>query len=88
MSIFDDLGKKVNKAAKVVGEKSGELVEAGKIKVETEKIEHEINKLYKELGINTYSLYKEGNLTQEALMGILSKLDEEKEKLKNISINK
>ncbi|MFZ7120673.1 MAG: hypothetical protein ACOWWH_06960 [Eubacteriaceae bacterium] len=87
MSIFDDLGKKVNKAAKVVGEKSGELVEAGKTKVETEKIEHEINKLIKELGINTYSLYKEGNLTQEALIEILVKLDEKKAKLENILNN-
>ena len=76
MSFLDDLGKKVNQAAKVVGEKSGELMEAGKAKVELEKTEHELNKLYKELGNKVYINFKDSSISQEELEGLISKIDE------------
>lgn len=76
MSLLDDLGKKVNKAAKVVGEKSGELMETGKLKVDLEKTEHELNKLYKELGFKAYTNYKDSSVSQEELQELLVKIDE------------
>ncbi|MFZ7133878.1 MAG: hypothetical protein ACOWWR_16140 [Eubacteriales bacterium] len=81
MSFFDDLGKKVNQTAKVVGEKSGKLVEAGKTKVEIEKIEHEMNKLYKELGMKIYINYKDSSVPQEDIEELLNKIDTANSKL-------
>ena len=93
MEFFEDLGKKIGEAAKVVEEKSKELVGIGKINFEIGKEEAEIKKLYTQIGEAFYRAYSKGEEMGERIEKLcdevsshISKIEELKEKRKNIKL--
>ena len=81
MSKFlNNLGDKFNKFSK----KSGEVVEATKLKVEISKIKSDIKEMKSDLGEIVYSLY-DGQLEDEGQVGNLcSQIKQSEEKIKDI----
>lgn len=55
----EQASKKAGEIAQVVGEKTGQLVDAAKKKIEIEKIEYALSKKYKELGKAYYEAKKQ-----------------------------
>lgn len=58
--IFDTIKDVVSDAAQVVGKKSGELIEASKIKYAVFELKGEIRKLYNEIGKLEYQSFADG----------------------------
>ena len=54
MDFFDDLGKKIGRTAKVVGDKSQSLIEMGKLNVQIGREEATLKDLYHKLGLVVY----------------------------------
>ncbi|SHE31285.1 hypothetical protein [Alkalibacter saccharofermentans] len=89
MGFIDDFNRKANEAAKKVGEKSEELIESGKIRIEIEKAELKLGRIYKELGNKLYILYKEGEIAvDERLIEHCNKIDDLKEKIEDLESKK
>ncbi|NTW73043.1 MAG: hypothetical protein HGA49_12495 [Eubacteriaceae bacterium] len=87
MGFLDDIGKKASQAAKAIGEKSEELIEEGKTRVEIEKTEYEMKKQFKELGSKVFLLHKSGLILDESLSVNLKALDELERKLSALEID-
>lgn len=80
--IISDLKKTAISAA----QKTGELVEIGKLKLAASNIKGKINDLYKDLGLALYTAEKQGNEDAEVLRNIIGDIDrlfEELAKLEN-----
>lgn len=60
MSLLKNLGDKAKSTAKIVGNKSQDLVEVGKIKVQITQLESDIKKLKSEIGEVVYNTYEKG----------------------------
>lgn len=59
-SVFDTVKSVLTDAAQVVGQKSGELIDASKTKYAIFELKKEIKKLYSEIGKMEYQSYIEG----------------------------
>ncbi len=70
-----DKSKLEQKASKIV-QKSGDMVESGKIKLNITNLEKEINSLKSELGNTLYNAFKAGNNAESELTAICNKIDE------------
>ena len=60
MSLLKNLGNKALNTAKVVGSKSQDIMEIGKLKMKISQIEGEIKKLKGEIGEVVYNAYVNG----------------------------
>ncbi|SHJ34007.1 hypothetical protein [Lutispora thermophila] len=60
MSLLKDLGNKALNTAKAVGNKSQDMMEIGKLKLQIAQIEGEIKKLKTEMGDMVYNAYANG----------------------------
>ena len=60
MSFLKHLGEKATRTAKMVGNKSSDLVETGKLKMQISQIEGDIKKVKAEIGETVYSAYENG----------------------------
>lgn len=57
MDLFKNLGEKAKSTAKTVGEKSSDLVETGKLKMEVSQLEGDIRRLKTDIGNLFYNAY-------------------------------
>ncbi|MBF7097191.1 hypothetical protein [Alkalibacter mobilis] len=87
MGILDDFGKKAEEAAKIIGEKSEEILDAGRKKIEIQKIELDIKDKFRFLGKTVYNQWEKGLLLNQEEMEELclqiQKMVETRESLKN-----
>ncbi|NLM44137.1 MAG: hypothetical protein GX201_09025 [Clostridiales bacterium] len=60
MSLLKNLGNKALNTAKVVGSKSQDMMEIGKLKMQISQVEGEIKKLKSEIGEVVYNAYANG----------------------------
>lgn len=88
-SIFDTFFDKAKDVADAATKKTGELVEMSKYKLESVKINNEIEKIYQRLGASVYSMIKGGYDNQELVEGLTEEIDELLMRLEavNIKIN-
>ncbi|KUG03281.1 hypothetical protein ASZ90_019380 [hydrocarbon metagenome] len=70
-----DKSKLEQQASKIV-QKSGDMVESGKIKLNITNLEKEINSLKSGLGNTLYNAFKAGNNAEAELTAICNQIDE------------
>lgn len=75
-SLFDTFFEKAKDVADVATKKTGEIVEISKHKLESVKINNEIEKLYQKLGNSVYSMIKGGYDNHELVEGLTEEIDE------------
>lgn len=77
MDLFKNLGEKAKQTAKVVGEKSSDIVESGKLKMQISQLENEIRRLKTDIGQFFYEAYTEAsNLPNEEIVSICEEIKE------------
>ncbi len=92
MSFLKNLGTKAASAAKVVGNKSQEVVEVGKLKIQISQEEGDIKKLKSEIGEVVFNAYANGEESpSEQIAGLcdtivakLKEIEEIKEKIQEV----
>ncbi|MCH4886793.1 zinc ribbon domain-containing protein [Acidaminobacter sp. JC074] len=72
MGFLDDLGKSLNK----VGQKTSEMANEAKLKLEITKNKSNIDKKYEELGARIYFLAKENMEPDESVATIIEEIDQ------------
>jgi len=86
MSFLKNLGNKAKEAATVVGSKSQDMVEVGKLKMSISTLESDIKKLKLEIGELAYDAHAK---TQEFPMDLIEKINSDIDgKLKEIDVLK
>lgn len=71
----------LKKTAKNAAQKTGEIVEIGKLKLAIQDTKGKINDLYKELGESLYAARKDGNDDADSIEKIIEEIDAMYEKL-------
>ncbi len=76
MSILKNLGNKAMSTAKVVGSKSLEMVEVGKLKIQINQLESDITKLKTEIGEIVYNAQtNEQELDEEQIVSLCNNIN-------------
>lgn len=76
MSLLKNLGNKAMSTAKVVGSKSQEMVEVGKLKIQINQLESDITKLKTEIGEIVYNSHaNEQVLDEEQIVTLCNNID-------------
>lgn len=75
-SFFDAFVEKARDVADAATKKTGEIVEISKYKLESVKINNEIEELYEQLGSAVYSMVKGGYDNPELIEGLTEDIDE------------
>ena len=76
MSILKNLGNKAMSTAKVVGSKSQEMVEVGKLKIQINQLESDITKLKTEIGEIVYNAQSnEQELDEEQIVSLCNNIN-------------
>ena len=60
MDLFKNLGDKAKSTAKIVGEKSSDLMEVGKLKMSISQLENDIRRAKTDIGNIFYNAYANG----------------------------
>jgi len=82
MSFLKDIGSKAKEAATVVGAKSQDMVEVGKLKMKITGIEGDIKKLKTEIGDLTYAAHvKSEEFSMEEIEKIHEDIDSKLEEI-------
>ncbi|MGI6141885.1 MAG: hypothetical protein ACOYEH_09190, partial [Caldicoprobacterales bacterium] len=81
VEIFQDLGRTIEQVARQVGEKSEEVWEAGKLKIEIFKQEDAIRKLYRKIGEQVSAQYSKGQQYDERTNEFCAEIQERKKKI-------
>ncbi len=76
MSNFDSFIDKAREVADVAVQKTGEIVEISKVRLQAIKINHNIQRAYERLGSIYYDSVKFGADSQELLDGCVREIDE------------
>ncbi|MFY9214932.1 MAG: hypothetical protein ACOXZT_04220 [Tissierellaceae bacterium] len=92
MDVIKDFGDKAMTTAKVVGEKTLDLVEIGRLKLQVSRLENEIRRLKTKIGNAFYHAYSErADLNEgeiiaicEEIKGKYSEIEELKSKIEEI----
>ena len=85
MNFWDDISRKISQGTKAVTQKSGELFEIAKVKMDVASEKEKINDLYEEIGKFIYSDYKKGNVKQEEIIEKCHLIDELNYKVKMLN---
>jgi len=85
MSIWDDIGKKVSQGTKILSQKSSEVFEVTKVKLDIAAEKDRINKLYEEIGKAVYENYKAGNPKSPDVTDKCQLIDEIEYKIKKLN---
>lgn len=81
MEIFQDLGRTIEQVARQVGEKSEEVWEAGKLKIEILRQEDAIRKLHRKIGELISTQYSKGEQYDEQTNEFCAEIQERKKKI-------
>lgn len=92
MDLFKNLGDKAKSTAKIVGEKSSDLVEIGKLKVNISQLENDIRRAKTDIGNIFYNAYaNSGDIPNEAIISLCEEIKDKydeigelKEKVENL----
>lgn len=85
MSLLKNLGDKAASTAKKVGNKSSDLVETGKLKMQISQIEGDIKKNKAEIGEVVYNAYANGlDSPSEEVLKICSSIKEKNTEIEEI----
>jgi len=94
MDIFKELSEKAKTTAKIVGEKSSDIVEVGRLRIQINNLENDIRRTKTEIGQLFYKAYAEDEeIPGEKILALCEEIKEKyaeiedlKEKIENISI--
>lgn len=75
-TFFDEVVEKARIVADAAGKKTGELVELSKYKIDSIRINNDIEKLYRQLGQAVYSMVKGGYDNHDLVEGLTEEIDE------------
>lgn len=75
-SFWDDICFRAKDVADAAAQKTGELYELSKYKIESVRINNEMKELYAELGEAVYSMMKSGYENRDLLEGLAEEIDE------------
>ena len=84
-SIFDSIFEKAKGVADTAAKKTGELVELSKYKIESVRINNEIEKLHQKLGSVVYLMVKGGYENRDLIEGLSEEIDENMMRLEAIN---
>lgn len=77
MDLFKNFGEKAKSTAKIVGEKSSDLVETGKLKMQVSQLENDIRRLKTNIGNSFYNAYSERTeLPEEEIVSLCEEIKE------------
>jgi RNA polymerase subunit RPABC4/transcription elongation factor Spt4 len=85
MSLWDDISRKVTKGTKVVSQKSGELIEVTKIRLDMASEKDKIRKLYEDIGKAVYSSRKDGVRRESEIEANCQLIDEIQYKIRRLN---
>ena len=94
MDLFKDLSEKAKTTAKLVGEKSSDMVEVGKLRIQISNLENDIRRTKTEIGQIFYNAYvDDGDIPGEEIVSLCeeikvkySKIEEVKDRIDSINI--
>lgn len=94
MDLFKELSEKAKNAAKIVGEKSSDVLEIGKLRIQISNLENDIRRAKTEIGQIYYNAYANGNdISNERILSICkeievkySEIEEIKHKIDSINL--
>jgi len=72
--LLDKIGKAASEAANMAGNKAGELIEVGKLKNRISSQKQEAGLAMKEIGEYYYSLYLNGQVDDDKVIGICDRI--------------
>jgi len=76
MNFWDELSRKLSQGTKTLSQKSGELFEIAKVKLDVASERDKIGRLYEEIGKTVYEEYKRGGLKEKSVMDKCQLIDE------------
>lgn len=85
MGFIDNISKKVSKGTKAIGQKSGEIFEVTKIKLDIASEKDKLEKYYEDIGKIIYKSYKEGNMEIPEVSDKCQLIDEIQQKVKSLN---
>ncbi|HZJ57645.1 MAG TPA: hypothetical protein VFD89_05325 [Clostridia bacterium] len=86
MEFFEDLGKKVGETVKVIGDRSHQVLEIGRINIEIGKEEASIKRLYTQIGEAVYRAHTKGDETAEVIDNLCQEIAERWNRVKEFKI--
>ncbi len=81
---LDKIGKAASEAANMAGNKAGELIEVGKLKNRISSQKQEAGLAMKEIGEYYYSLYLDGQVEDEKVVGLCDRIKACNEEIANL----
>ncbi|NLJ66744.1 MAG: hypothetical protein GX340_05465 [Clostridiales bacterium] len=84
MEFLEDLGQKVGETVKVIGDKSQQVIEIGRINIEIGKEEASIKKLYAKVGEAVYRAHSKGDDTAEIIDDLCQEIGERWNRIKEL----
>jgi peptidoglycan hydrolase CwlO-like protein len=81
MDFFNGLSKTLSDAAKIVEEKSGEFLEAGRLNIEIFKEEDAVRRSYRKIGELVYKAFEKGESYEGKAEELCSDIQERKKKI-------
>jgi hypothetical protein len=85
MSFWDDIGKKVAQGTKIISQKSGEVFEITKVKLDIAAEKDKMAKLFEEIGRTIYENYKSDNLKSTDVVDKCQLIEEIEYKIKKLN---
>lgn len=85
MNFWDDLGRKVSKGTKTFSQKSVEIFEIAKVKLDIASEKDKIGRLYEEIGKSVYRDYKQGSLKEKQTTDKCKAIDELNRKIDRLN---
>lgn len=87
MSLLKNLGDKAVSTAKMVGNKSSDLVETGKLKMQISQIEGDIKKMKAEIGEIIYNAYANGlDSPSDEILKLCTSINEKYSEIEGIKV--
>ncbi|MGI6537005.1 MAG: hypothetical protein ACOX22_01390 [Caldicoprobacterales bacterium] len=88
MEIFDELSRSVKQAAKQVEEKTGELIEIGKLNIEIFRLEDARRRLYRKIGEQICKEFAEGQAFSEIVNTLCLEVQEKNKLIDEYRVKK
>jgi len=85
MGFIDDISKKISKGTRIIGQKSGEVFEVTKVKLDIASERDKLEKLYEDIGKMVYEIHKEGSMEIPDISDKCRLIDEVQYKIKSLN---